>query len=101
MVEGEHEAGRVPGAGGDAALHAQDETVEQEAGEALSAGGVGGQRVNLTETVGGTATRRYLNEHVTEVLLQGMRRIAVEKPADPLRALGEFLLAESERRRSK
>ncbi|AGO11104.1 AaceriAFR374Cp [[Ashbya] aceris (nom. inval.)] len=97
----EHEAGGVPGASGDAVLPARDVPADQDVGPVLAASGVGGERVNITETVGGTATRRYLNEHVTGVLLQGMRQIAVEKPADPLRALGEFLLAESERRRSK
>ncbi|AMD21672.1 HFL184Wp [Eremothecium sinecaudum] len=54
--------------------------------------------VNIVETVGGTTTRKYLNEHITEALLRGMRRVALEKPENPLRFLGEFLIAESDRR---
>ncbi|SCW02750.1 LAFE_0F13454g1_1 [Lachancea fermentati] len=53
-------------------------------------------RVDLAETIGGSHTRKYLNEHVTPVLLRGMRLVAKQKPEDPLRFLGEFLIKESE-----
>lgn len=43
----------------------------------------------------GAPARQYLNEKVTGVLLEGMKRLALEKPEDPLRVLGEFLLAKS------
>ncbi|KAI4237700.1 MAG: hypothetical protein LQ349_001660, partial [Xanthoria aureola] len=66
----------------------------------------------------GAPARRYLNEKVTGVLLEGMKRLAVEqyvaiyyictrgisrqltsqltcRPDDPLRVLGEFLLQRS------
>lgn len=56
-------------------------------------------KVNIAETIGGSQTRKYLNEHVTPVLLQGMRLVAKEKPENPLKFLGEFLLKESENRK--
>ncbi|MCJ1458048.1 COMPASS (complex proteins associated with Set1p) component [Mycoblastus sanguinarius] len=43
----------------------------------------------------GAPARRYLNEKVTGVLLEGMKRLAAEQPEDPLRVLGEFLLQRS------
>jgi COMPASS component SDC1 len=43
----------------------------------------------------GATTRKWLNEHVTPSLLQGMRLLAKEKPEDPLRVLGEFLISKS------
>lgn len=61
----------------------------------------------------GAPARRYLNEKVTGVLLEGMKRLAAEqyvvdwklyvetcanfmnRPEDPLRVLGEFLLQKS------
>ena len=62
----------------------------------------------------GAPARRYLNEKVTGVLLEGMKRLAAEqyvllievlaiqmlmmsiaRPEDPLRVLGEFLLQRS------
>ncbi|KAL8734180.1 MAG: hypothetical protein Q9166_001665 [cf. Caloplaca sp. 2 TL-2023] len=43
----------------------------------------------------GAPARRYLNEKVTGVLLEGMKRLAVEQPEDPLRVLSEFLLQRS------
>ncbi|EDO19525.1 hypothetical protein Kpol_1018p57 [Vanderwaltozyma polyspora DSM 70294] len=52
--------------------------------------------INLSETIGGSKTRKYLNQHITPYLLNGMRMIAVEKPADPLRALGEYLIKQSD-----
>ncbi|KAI4112910.1 MAG: hypothetical protein LQ345_006013 [Seirophora villosa] len=43
----------------------------------------------------GAPARRYLNEKVTGVLLEGMKKLAVEQPEDPLRVLGEYLLQRS------
>ncbi|KAK5778450.1 Sdc1p PWA37_000295 [Arxiozyma heterogenica] len=54
---------------------------------------------SLGDIGGGSYTRRYLNDKVTPVLLEGMRRIAVEKPDNPLRVLGEYLIAESEKQK--
>ncbi|CCC67355.1 hypothetical protein NCAS_0A07970 [Naumovozyma castellii] len=63
---------------------------EEERGPDLKA-------INISETIGGTQTRKYLNSEVTPFLLSGMRMIALTKPADPLRVLGEYLIEQSER----
>ncbi|KAG0656666.1 COMPASS (complex proteins associated with Set1p) component [Monosporozyma unispora] len=44
---------------------------------------------HLGDIVGGSYTRQYLNDKVTPTLLRGMRQIAIDKPANPLKALGE------------
>ncbi|MCJ1257248.1 COMPASS (complex proteins associated with Set1p) component [Lignoscripta atroalba] len=43
----------------------------------------------------GAPVRRYLNEKVTGVLLEGMKKLAAEQPEDPLKVLGEYLLSRS------
>lgn len=43
----------------------------------------------------GAPARRYLNEKVTGVLLEGMKRLAADQPENPLQVLGEFLLQRS------
>ncbi|KAI1814363.1 hypothetical protein GGS20DRAFT_414121 [Poronia punctata] len=43
----------------------------------------------------GAPVRQYLNSKVTPHLLDGMKLLAKERPKDPLRALGEFLLERS------
>ncbi|KAK0515742.1 hypothetical protein JMJ35_001776 [Cladonia borealis] len=43
----------------------------------------------------GAPARRYLNEKVTGVLLEGLKRLAADQPEEPLRVLGEFLLQKS------
>lgn len=53
------------------------------------------KRVDLAETIGGSQTRKYLNKHVTPTLLEGMRLVAKNKPEDPLRYLGEYLIQAS------
>ena len=40
---------------------------------------------------GGAPARRYLNENVTPVLLEGMKMLAREQPKDPLLVLARFL----------
>lgn len=40
----------------------------------------------------GAPTRLWLNKEVSPALLAGMRQIAKDKPEDPVRALGEFLI---------
>lgn len=44
------------------------------------------------EVVGGSSVRQYLNKNLTEHLLEGLRKVAKEKPEDPLTELGQFLL---------
>ncbi|KND94861.1 Set1 complex component sdc1 [Tolypocladium ophioglossoides CBS 100239] len=43
----------------------------------------------------GDPTRRYLNAKVTSVLLEGMKQLAKDRPHDPLRVLGEYLIQRS------
>ncbi|KAM0272642.1 hypothetical protein ACHAPA_001867 [Fusarium lateritium] len=43
----------------------------------------------------GDSTRRYLNTKVTGTLLEGMKQLAKDKPSDPLRVLGEYLIQKS------
>ncbi|CCF60607.1 hypothetical protein KAFR_0K02510 [Kazachstania africana CBS 2517] len=52
---------------------------------------------SIADVVGGSQTRRYLNDKVTPYLLDGMRLIAVEQPEDPLKRLGEYLIEQSEK----
>lgn len=44
------------------------------------------------EVVGGSSMRQYLNKHLTQHLLEGLQEVSKEKPEDPLRKLGEFLI---------
>ncbi|CEP63719.1 Sdc1p LALA0_S09e00958g [Lachancea lanzarotensis] len=53
-------------------------------------------RIDISETIGGSQTRKYLNKHVTPALLRGMRLIAKNQPEDPLKFLGEYLIQESQ-----
>ncbi|CCH61333.1 hypothetical protein TBLA_0E02770 [Henningerozyma blattae CBS 6284] len=46
--------------------------------------------IDLSATVGGSQTRKYLNKYVTPTLLNGMRLISIEQPKDPLRVLGNI-----------
>ncbi|KAI6093890.1 hypothetical protein F4821DRAFT_221672 [Hypoxylon rubiginosum] len=43
----------------------------------------------------GAPVRQYLNSTVTGPLLDGMKMIAKDRPKDPVRALGEFLIQRS------
>ncbi|KAI3403282.1 hypothetical protein KGF56_003870 [Candida oxycetoniae] len=49
----------------------------------------------LHEIVGGSSIRRYLNQHLTRHLLDGLKEVGYLKPRDPLKYLGEFLIARS------
>ncbi|KAI5957735.1 SDC1 [Candida theae] len=57
----------------------------------------------LQEIVGGSSIRRYLNQHLTQHLLDGLKEVGQVKPEDPLKYLGEFLIGRSneERQSSK
>ncbi|KAF4782268.1 dpy-30 domain-containing protein [Colletotrichum scovillei] len=46
----------------------------------------------------GDNARMYINNHVTAALLEGMKIISKNQPANPLHVLGNFLLEESRRR---
>ncbi|KAI9834699.1 MAG: COMPASS (complex proteins associated with Set1p) component [Phylliscum demangeonii] len=43
----------------------------------------------------GAPVRQYMNAKVTPTLLEAMKEVAMEQPKDPLRFLGEYLLAKS------
>lgn len=47
------------------------------------------------EMVGGSSVRQYLNQNLTAHLLEGLKLMAKQKPEDPLRELGEFLIERS------
>lgn len=47
------------------------------------------------EIVGGSTIRKYLNQHLSHHLLDGLRQLGYEKPEDPVRWLGEFLIERS------
>ncbi|CAN3375809.1 hypothetical protein DIURU_003910 [Diutina rugosa] len=49
----------------------------------------------VTEEVGGSSVRRYLNQHLTVHLLEGLKLTSQTKPEDPLKFLGEFLIQRS------
>lgn len=48
------------------------------------------------EMVGGSSVRQYLNRTLTQHLLEGLREVSKNKPEDPLRELGQFLITRSE-----
>lgn len=50
----------------------------------------------MHEIVGGSSVRQYLNKHLTAHILDGLKQIGNEKPPDPLRVLGEFLIQRSQ-----
>lgn len=47
------------------------------------------------EVVGGSSVRQYLNKHLTQHVLEGLRDVSKDKPEDPLKYLGEFLIQRS------
>lgn len=49
----------------------------------------------MHEIVGGSSIRRYLNQHLTKTLLEGLKEVAQIKPEDPLKYLGEYLISKS------
>ncbi|RAK98972.1 DPY30/SDC1 family protein [Aspergillus ibericus CBS 121593] len=44
---------------------------------------------------GGAPARVYMNEKIVPYLLEGMKSVTKEQPANPLRVLGEFLIQKS------
>ncbi|CAN3355387.1 hypothetical protein DICA3_B10044 [Diutina catenulata] len=47
------------------------------------------------EAVGGSSVRQYLNQHLTQHLLEGLNHVSQQQPDDPLAFLGQFLLQRS------
>mmetsp|Transcript_8110 Transcript_8110/g.8047 ORF Transcript_8110/g.8047 Transcript_8110/m.8047 type:complete len:138 (-) Transcript_8110:91-504(-) len=54
-----------------------------------------GNELPVHEVVGGSSVRQYLNKHLTQHLLEGLREVSKNKPEDPLKYLGEFLIQRS------
>lgn len=54
-----------------------------------------GNELPVHEVVGGSSVRQYLNRHLTQHLLEGLRDVSKNKPEDPLKYLGEFLIQRS------
>ncbi|OJJ07038.1 hypothetical protein ASPVEDRAFT_46411 [Aspergillus versicolor CBS 583.65] len=44
---------------------------------------------------GGAPARVYMNEKIVPYLLEGMKNVTKEQPANPLRVLGEYLIQKS------
>ncbi|KAL4916513.1 hypothetical protein BDW62DRAFT_186187 [Aspergillus aurantiobrunneus] len=44
---------------------------------------------------GGAPARVYMNEKIVPYLLEGMKSVTKEQPANPLRVLGEYLIQKS------
>ncbi|KAH3676483.1 hypothetical protein WICPIJ_009087, partial [Wickerhamomyces pijperi] len=54
------------------------------------------------ETImGGAPIRQWINRHLTKAVLDGMRYVAKERPEDPVRVLGEYLIKLSEESKQK
>ncbi|CUM50238.1 uncharacterized protein AC631_00139 [Debaryomyces fabryi] len=54
-----------------------------------------GNELPVHEVVGGSSVRQYLNKHLTQHLLEALRDVSKNKPEDPLKYLGEFLIQRS------
>ena len=54
-----------------------------------------GNELPVHEVVGGSSVRQYLNKYLTQHLLEGLRDVSKNKPEDPLKYLGEFLIQRS------
>lgn len=50
----------------------------------------------IHEIVGGSSVRQYLNKHLTQHLLEGLKQVSKEKSDDPLKSLGNFLIQRSD-----
>ncbi|KAL4992782.1 hypothetical protein BDW68DRAFT_148827 [Aspergillus falconensis] len=51
--------------------------------------------ISATVRPGGAPARVYMNEKIVPYLLEGMKTVTKEQPANPLRVLGEFLIQKS------
>lgn len=60
-----------------------------------------GTRSPVHEIVGDTSVRQFLNKHFTAHLLTGLKLASKEKPEDPLKWLGEYLISKSEEEKNR
>ncbi|KAL4803228.1 hypothetical protein BDV18DRAFT_145410 [Aspergillus unguis] len=56
---------------------------------------LGSANANTTVRPGGAPARVYMNEKIVPYLLEGMKNVTKEQPANPLHVLGEFLIQKS------
>ncbi|RDW83759.1 DPY30/SDC1 family protein [Aspergillus mulundensis] len=67
----------------------------------MSSSGAGAAHTPTADSVastvrpGGAPARVYMNEKIVPYLLEGMKTVTKEQPANPLRVLGEFLIQKS------
>ncbi|CBF71230.1 DPY30/SDC1 family protein [Aspergillus nidulans FGSC A4] len=67
----------------------------------LSSAGTGSAHTAAADPIastvrpGGAPARVYMNEKIVPYLLEGMKTVTKEQPANPLRVLGEFLIQKS------
>lgn len=52
------------------------------------------------EMIGGLTVRQYLNKHLTQHLLAGLRHVSKTRPEDPLQTLGEYLIEQAKAERA-
>lgn len=57
--------------------------------------------VKPSQVIGGAPLRQWINNEITPFLLEGMRLVSKERPAEPLKFLGEYLLKEHEKKQQQ
>ncbi|KAL4775993.1 hypothetical protein BDW60DRAFT_177392 [Aspergillus nidulans var. acristatus] len=72
-----------------------DETSQMSSAGTGSAHTAAAEPIASTVRPGGAPARVYMNEKIVPYLLEGMKTVTKEQPANPLRVLGEFLIQKS------
>ncbi|KAL4753487.1 hypothetical protein BDW72DRAFT_190940 [Aspergillus terricola var. indicus] len=72
-----------------------NETSQISSAGAGSANAAAADPIASTVRPGGAPARVYMNEKIVPYLLEGMKTVTKEQPANPLRVLGEFLIQKS------
>lgn len=55
----------------------------------------------IHEYIGGSSIRKYLNEHITKHLMEGLKKVGNERPEDPLKWLGNYLIEKSDEEKNQ
>ncbi|KAL6236755.1 hypothetical protein BDW75DRAFT_104864 [Aspergillus navahoensis] len=72
-----------------------NETSQMSSAGAGAAQNPAADSIAPTVRPGGAPARVYMNEKIVPYLLEGMKTVTKEQPANPLRVLGEFLIQKS------
>ncbi|KAL4974227.1 hypothetical protein BDW66DRAFT_153041 [Aspergillus desertorum] len=72
-----------------------NETSQMSSAAAAAAHSPAADPIASTIRPGGAPARVYMNEKIVPYLLEGMKTVTKEQPANPLRVLGEFLIQKS------